>query len=265
MTATASTVSSALPAKRPRGRPSKASLAAAVGTSRDSVSSITTSNSSESVSGYSTPFTSNAATPADSNRQSKLEVVIPVVKPRDAAAKAMQQAKDYMMGIDSKKKRNLIEIADGEDDNMSDSSPITRRTRNDEQVARQLQDNFDQEAAEAFVSEVDDDTKRDQMNDDSDDFAIVNPKRKGKSVAQEPRRRAAATVAAQDSEEEEGYSDTFDFEPPAKKRKTAISKGKGKGKGKAKAKASSPPASIFSSSDDDIPGEWLSIPGTCPD
>lgn len=254
--ATASTVGPAVSVKRPRGRPSRASLAAAA-TSGDSVSSVTTSNYSESASGYSTPLTSNAATPADSNRQSKLEVVIPVVKTRDSAAKALQKAKDYMTGNDSKKKRGFIEVADSEDDDLLDGSPITRRTRHDEQVARQLQEDLDREAAEAYVSEDDQGEDQDEMDEDSDDFPPVDTKGKGKSksVAPRPRSRAAAKTVVQDEDEDEDDSDSVDFEPPVKRRKTVVSKGKGKGK--AKAKVPLPPQSVIDDDDDgdDIPGK----------
>ncbi|KAJ4388808.1 DNA repair protein rad16 [Gnomoniopsis smithogilvyi] len=262
--AASSAFSPSMPAKRPRGRPSKASLAAAAAAaaaSRDSVSSITTSNDSESVSGYSTPFTSNAATPAESNRQAKLEVVIPVVKSRDSAAKAMQKAKDYMMGKDSKKKRIFTEIADSEDDDLSDTSPITRRTRNDEHVARQLQEDLDREAAEAIQSqdESDDDERvqDDQVDEDSDDLATFDPKGKGRSkpTASRSRGRAPTKLVVSDSEDdEEDFSDSVELEPPTKKRKTAVSKGKSKAKGKGKAKMPPPPPPGFDDDeDDDIP------------
>lgn len=249
------------------------------------MSSVTTSNCSESVSGYSTPFTSNAATPADSNRQSKIEVVIPVVKTRDSAAKAMQKAKDYMMGNDTKNKRQITEIADSEDDDLSDPSPIARRTRNDEQVARKLQEDLDREAAEAFVSEeaYEESVDQDLMDENSDDLATLDPKGKGKgkSTAPRSRGRAAAKLAISDSDdEEEEFSDSIDFEPPTKKRKTTVMKGKGKGKAKTQAKRRPdvlraqlkhknlaktnipvhPPSPGFDDDEDeDIPRKWLDL------
>lgn len=259
-------MSPTIPAKRPRGRPSKASLAAAAAISRASVSSATTSNESESVSGYSTPFTSNTATPAESSRQSKIEVVIPVVKTRDSAAKAMQKAKDYMLGKDAKKARGFTEIADSEDDELFNTSPITSRTRNDEHVARQLQEDLDREAAEAYISESDHEEalEQDEMVEDSEDLPLANSKGKGKSVAPRPRprprgRAAAKSMVLDSDDDEEDYSDSGDFEPPSKKRKTAVSKGKTTSMAKGKGKARMPPPPSLGSDDDveddDIPGK----------
>lgn len=228
------------------------------------MSSATTSNESESVSGYSTPFTSNTATPAESNRQSNIEVVIPVVKTRDSAANAMQKAKDYMLGKDAKKTRDFTEIADSEDDDFSNTSPITLRTRNDEHVARQLQEDLDQEAAEAYVSDSDDEEalEQDEMDEDSEDLPLANSKAKGKSVAPRPRprgRAAASSMVPDSDDDEEDYSDSGDFEPPSKKRKTAGSKGKtasmAKGKGKARMPPPPSPGSDDDVEDDDIPGK----------
>lgn len=231
------------------------------------MSSATTSNESESISGYSTPFTSNTVTPAESSRQSKIEVVIPVVRTRDSAANAMQKAKDYMMGKDVKKNRGFTEIADSEDDDLANTSPITSRTRNDEHVARQLQEDLDREAAEAFVSESDDQEAVEQreLDESSEDLPLAKSKGKGKgkSVAPlpRPRGRAAAKLMMPDSEDddEEIDSESDDFEPPAKKRKTAVPKAKqtskAKGKGKAKMPPPPSPGSDDDEEDDEMPGE----------
>ncbi|CAN8095617.1 unnamed protein product [Discula destructiva] len=245
--------------KRPRGRPSKASMAAA-SVGRDSTSSVTTSNYSESVSGYSTPLTSKAATPAESTRTAKLEIVLPSAKSRGgsaASAEAMQRAKDYMMGIDSKKgKREFTEIADSEedDDDLSNTSPATQRFRHDEQIARQFQEELDREAAEAYVSEdergasdlemiakdTDDLSELSDVSDVSDISDVVikgkgKGKAKAKAIAPRARGRPSTKTVVQDSDDDIDFrsdDDSVDFEPPTKKRKTAVSKGKGKGKAK---------------------------------
>lgn len=166
------------------------------------------------------------------------------------------------MGTDSKKKRGFIEIADSEDDDLSDTFPITQRTRNDEQVARQLQEDLDREAAEAYESEDEsaEGVEQDQMDEDSDDLATVDPKGKGKGKLVAPRSRGGAAVkhVISDSEDDEAdYSDSVDFEPPTKKRKTTVSKGKAKSKVKGKGKAKMPPplsAGFDDDEDEDMPG-----------
>lgn len=230
------------------------------------MSSVTTSNDSESVSGYSTPFTSNTVTPAESSRQSKIEVVIPVVRTRDSATNAMQKAKDYMMGKDVQKNRGFTEVADSEDDHLSNTSPVTSRTRNDEHVARQLQEELDREAAEAFVSESDNENAVEQheLDDSSEDLPLANSKGKGKgkgkSVAPPRRPRGRAVfMPDSDDDDEEIDSDSDNFEPPSKKRKTAVSREKQSmmAKGKGKAKMPPPPSPGFDDDeeDDEIPGE----------
>lgn len=174
---------------------------------------------------------------------------------RDSAAKAMQKAKDYMLGKDAKKTRGFTEIADSEDDDLSNTSPTTLRTRNDEHVARQLQEDLDREAAEAYVSESDDEAvpEQDEMDEDSEDLPLANSKGKGKSVATRPRPRgrAGAKSMVLDSEnDEEDYSDPVDFEPPSKKRKTAASKGQTTRGAKGKGKARMPPPPSPGSDDD---------------
>lgn len=251
--------------QRPRGRPSKASLAAAAG-SRDSASSITTSKDSESVSGRSTPLTSNSATPAESTYKGKLEVVIPFIKSQGSAAsaEAMQRAKDYMLGKDKKKKRIFSEIADSEDDDndLEELSPAQQRLRQDELIARQLQDALNQEDEDqgAFAIDADDSDDLSTLSDPPEisDSSIPVTKGKGKGKAKanapRPRGRPSKKMAVQqpeDDEEEDGedYPDSDDFEPLAKKRKVATPKGKGKGKGKGRAKRLALPDSDADSSD----------------
>lgn len=284
--------------KRPRGRPSKASLAAAANAVKDSASSITTSNYSESVSGYSTPLTSNAVTPADSSRAPKLEADLSSAKARGPATsvKVIQRPQDYMLGIDSKKKRTFLEVADSDDDDaLSDPSPTAQRLRQDELIARQLQEVLDREMAVAIESddqlrerldremaealESDDDQRVYEVDDsdlvDSDDFlsdsmhTTTKSKSKGKAKATPLRRSGRpakkAFVKPEDSLDDEDWDSDFEFGPPAKKRrktagtnrlvKKTVSKGKGKGK------ASALPESDVESSDA-IPRAWS--PDSCP-
>lgn len=221
------------PVKRGRGRPSKASIAAAAAATRDSTSSVPNSNYSESVSDYSTPLTSNVPTPAPekpSARSAKFEVIIPAVsktsKTSGSTAMAIQKAKDYIMGNDSKRKRQFIEIADSEDDGTSDPSPNARRTRHDEDVARQLQEELDREAAEALVHGSEEDAFLGGMDEDSDEAPLADSKGKGKAVARRSRsgRSTAKAIVLGSSEDDDDF-----YEPPTKKQKT---KGKGKDKGK---------------------------------
>lgn len=223
---------------------------------RDSTSSVTNSNYSESVSGHSTPLTSNVPTPAPEKsltRTSKFEVVIPAsTKTRGSTATAMQKARDYIMGNDSKRKRGFVEIADSEDDELSDSSPIARRTRHDEKVARQLQEELDREAAAALISDDGQDASVDEMNHDSDDFSVAGPKGKGKgkAIARGSRsaRSGAKNIILDSEEDKEDYlSESVDYKPPTKKQKT-----------KGKAKMSAPPLS----DDDDVPGKLIPYPSS---
>lgn len=233
---------------------------------RDSTSSVTTPNYSESGSGYSTPLTSNVPTPApekSSTRTSKFEVVIPgSSKTRGSTMTAMQKAKDYMPGNDSKRKRGFVEIADSEDDEddeWADPSPMARRTRNDEKVARQLQEELDHEATLAFLASDDDqDASEDDMSDS--DFSVTDPKGKGKGKAVASRSRSTQPTTSdfiKDSEEddEDYVSDPVAYEPPTKKQKT---------KGKANM-----PAPPLSDDDEDEPGTSatdciLPTPNICP-
>lgn len=237
------------PVKRGRGRPSKASIAAASAT-RDSISSVTNSNDSESVSGYSTPLTSNVPTPAP-EKSSKFEVVIPSTSSKShvANATAMKKARDYMMRNDPKNKRGYVEIGDSEEDQLSDPSPNARRTRHDEKVARKLQEELDYQAA-ALMQDGDQNASEDELNGDGDDYSVASPKGKGKgkAVARPSRSTRNSTnqtgYSAQDSLHDSVDSD-YD-EPPAKRQKT-----------KGKARMTAPPMS--DNDDDDIPRELLPV------
>lgn len=244
--ASASSGNTAPPAKRTRGRPSKASLVAAVA-SGDSVSSAAPSNcsSNESVSGYSTPLTSHVATPAPeksqgaagpSTRSKKLEVVIPSLRSRGSAATALQKAKEYITANDSKRKRATFEIADSEDDELLDDSPNDRRTRHDEEVARQLQEELYREA-DILSSELDDAESEDERSDELDSPSASGGRGKGKAVARpRPRMtRSAVKHDIPDSDEAEESSDSVEYDPPSKRQKRAEqtkTKGSAKGKGK---------------------------------
>lgn len=256
----ASSGNTAPPVRRTRGRPSKASLAAAVA-SGDSVSSAAPSNcsSNESVSGYSTPLTSHVATPApdkpqvaasSSTRSKKLEVVIPALRTRDSAATALQKAKEYITANDSKRKRATFEIADSEDDELLDDTPNDRRTRHDEEVARQLQEELYREA-DVLTSEVDDGDSQDDVSDDIDSPSASDPKGKGKAVARpRPRTtRSAVKYDISDSDEAEESSGSVHYEPPSKRQKKAG------GTGSAKSKGKMPVAD--SDSEDDLPRKLL--------
>lgn len=176
------------PAKRPRGRPSRASLLAA---SRDSLSSVPASANYSSASDYSTPLTSNVATPApsfldgkpghSSTRASsrKIEVVIPAAKSRESNSNlqgmAIEKAnRKSLLNLSTKRKRQVIN--DSEDD-FSDDDPNAQRTRHDEQVARQLQAEMDKASAQAIQDGEDDDPL------DLSDAPLAMAKGKGKAVA----------------------------------------------------------------------------------
>ena len=265
--------------KRGRGRPSKASLAAAAAAKTASRSSVATSTyeSADSASGYSTPLTSNVTTPAPSlltdkskpasarsARSTKIEVLIPMRNTRESA-NMIQKAKDYMNKNASMSKRKRDVIADSEEDDFADGSPNAGRTRHDEKIARQLQEELDREAAEAvdaLISGDDDgvDYGTQQLvmaPSDSEDYPMADRKGKGKAIAtRRPRasRAAAEKYIVTDSDEDpedDDYSDPGDIEPPAKKQKIVL-KGRGKqasAKGKGKQ-----PAGTLSESDDDVSG-----------
>ncbi|KUI60803.1 DNA repair protein RAD16 [Cytospora mali] len=269
-------------AKRARGRPSKASLAAAAAAAnRESPSSVatSTSKSADSISGSSTPLTSNVTTPAPSLlmdktkqplprslRSSKLEVVIPMHKTHSSAADNIQKAKEYMMGnhsTTSKRKRDII--ADSDNDDLSDSYPDPGRTRHDEKIARQLQEELDREAAEtmdaqdASVTDNDDNDDDDDAQQytmatsDSEDYPLADRKGKGNAVATRPYRRASRAAAQShvvpdsDEDDDSDFSDSGDIKPPAKKQKILV-KGRGK-QGSAKGKQ---PAAALAESDYDV-------------
>lgn len=270
--------SNSLPVKRRRGRPSKASLAAAAAAAAaaansESISSLGTStySSADSVSGYSTPLTSNVTTPAPvdnaksastrSKRSSKVEAATPAVKSRGSGIKSNLKADDQSMGASSRTTRRtrLISVPDSEDDDLANDSPNARRILYDEEVARSLQAELNREVEGILF---DDDLEEPPIvESDSEDYAASDPKGKGKAVAT---RQASGTRAAakkrvvQDSDVDEDdddydddndYSDFADLAPPAKKQKTAV---RGRGK-QASAKGKAVKAPPVSDSDDDLP------------
>lgn len=154
-------------------------------------------------------------------------------------------------------RNRLAPVPDSDEDEFADDSPNARRIRLDEEVARSLQDELYREA-EGFLS-GDDPQEPPSIESDSDDFAVADPKGKGKAV---PTRQASGSRAAakkrvvqdsdDDEEDDDDYSDFVDLEPPTKKQKTAA-KGRRK-QASTKGKKSIPRASAFlSDSDDDLP------------
>lgn len=165
----------------------------------------------------------------------------------------MQRAKDYMLGNDSKKKRGFVEIANSEDDDddlLLDQSPAARRTRHDEHIARQLQEDLDREAAEALGSEDDrimqevmDQQERDGLSDLSDTVDVVSKgKGKGKGKAVASRSSARYNPHGNDLEDDRTLQELIDQqqrdEPSDLSELSDIDDVKGKGKGKAKVGAS---------------------------
>lgn len=269
--------SNSLPVKRGRGRPSKASLAAAAAAAAaaansESLSSLGTStySSADSVSGYSTPLTSNVTTPAPvdnakpastrSTRSSNLEAASPAVKGRGSGTKSNLKADNQPTGDSLRTiiRNRLLAVTDSEDDDLADDSADARRTRHDEEVARSLQEELDREVR-AVLFDVDSE-EQPTMDSDSEDYAVTDPKGKGKAVAT---RRASGTRAAakkrvvqdsdvdeeDDCDDDDDYSDFADLAPPAKKQKTAA---RGRGK-QTSAKGKKPAAAIPSDSDEDLP------------
>lgn len=269
--------SNSLPVKRGRGRPSKASLAAAAATAAaaansESLSSLGTStySSADSVSGYSTPLTSNVTTPAPvdhakpastrSTRSSNLEAASPAVKGRGSGTKSNLKAGNQSTGDSLRTiiRNRLLAVTDSEDDDLADDSPDARRTRHDEEVARSLQEELDREVRGVLFD--DDPEEQPIMDSDSEDYAVTDPKGKGKAVA--TRQASGARAAAKkrvvqysdvdeddDFDDDDDYSDFADIAPPAKKQKTAA---RGRGKQTA-AKGKKPATTIPSDSDDDLP------------
>lgn len=157
-------------------------------------------------------------------------------------AKAQQDAKDFITAKDPKRKRAVLEVADSEDDELLDDTPNARRTRHDEEVARQLQEEYYREVDDSMSGNHDDDGDP-QGEDDEDDEDVESlsepesdPKGKGKAVSRpRPRTtRSAANLIVADSDEES--SDSIQYEPPTKRQKKAASTGgnvsSAKGKGK---------------------------------
>lgn len=265
-----------LPIKRGRGRPSKASLAAAAAAAaaaainNESISSLGTStySSAGSVSGYSTPLTSNVTTPAPvdnakpastrSTRSSIIEAASPAVKSRGSGTKSKLKADRQPVDTSSRATRSnrLVAVPDSDDEDLADDSPNARRIRHDEEIARSLQDELNREVEGILF---DDDLEEQPMvESDSEDYAATDPKGKGKAVVT---RKASGTRAAakkrvvQDSDidDDDDYddddSDFADLAPPAKKQKTAV---RGRGK-QASAKGKGVVAPLASDSDDDLP------------
>lgn len=182
------------------------------------------------------------------------------MKTRGSAAKALQDAKDFITANDSKRKRADFEVADSEDDELLDDTPNARRTRHDEEVARQLQEEFYRDA-NALPSEIEDSELQDEESEDSEHPSVPDLKGKGKAVARpQPRtRRSAGKASVPDSDEAEESSDSAEREPPTKRQKKAVvagAKASGKGKGKMPA--------VPSDSEDDVPRELLNFSHSYP-
>lgn len=257
--------------KRGRGRPSKASLAAAAAAAaaaNESLSSLGTSiySSADSVSGYSTPLTSNVTTPAPvdnakamssrSTRSGNFDRASPAVKSRESGATSNLRANNRSLNTSSRvTRRNRLDVVPDSEDFEPEDEIGDRRIIHDEEVARSLQNELNREV-EGFV--IDDDAEEQSMlASDSEDYAATDPKGKGKAVST---RKASGTRAAakkhvvQDSEvddddDDDDDSDFADLAPPAKKQKTTA---RGRGK-QAAAKGKKVAAALVSDSDDDLP------------
>lgn len=247
-----------------------AAAAAAAAINSESISSLGTStySSADSVSGYSTPLTSNVTTPTPvdnvkpastrSKRSSNVEAASPAVKSRGSGTKSKLKADIQSMDTSSRatQRNRLVAVPDSEDEDLADDSPNARRIRHDEEVARSLQDELNREVEGLLFD--DDLDEQPMIKSDSEDYAATDPKGKGKAVAtrQASRTRAAAKkrmVQDSDIDDDEYYddddSDFADLAPPAKKQKTAV---RGRGK-QASAKGKGVVAPTASDSDDDLP------------
>jgi hypothetical protein len=267
--------------KRGRGRPSKASLAAAAAAAaagnNESLSSLATStySSGDSVSGYSTPLTSNVTTPAPldnaksaptrSTRSGTLDTASPAVKSRGSATASNSKANSQPATASSKAnpRDRLAVVPDSEDHDLDDNESSNARTRYDEEVARSLQNELDREAGE-FLSE-DDAEEQSMLGSENEDYIAADPKGKGKAVAirkTSGTRSAAKRRVIQDSDvdvdqddqddQDDDYSDFADLAPPPKKQKIAV---RGRGK-QAVAKGKQVAAPTASDSDDDLPRKF---------
>lgn len=263
--------------KRGRGRPSKASLAAAAAAAaaaNESLSSLGTStySSADSVSGYSTPLTSNVTTPAPvdnvkatstrSTRSANIDTASPALKSRGSGATSNLRANNRSVNASSRvTRRNRLDVVPDSEDFENEDEIGDRRILHDEEVARSLQNELNREV-EGFL--IDDDAEEQSvLESDSEDYAATDPKGKGKAVST---RKASGTRAAakkhvvQDSEvddddDDDDDSDFADLAPPAKKQKTTA---RGRGK-QAAAKGKQVAAALVSDSDDDLP---CKSPGT---
>lgn len=254
-----------------------AAAAAAAAANSESLSSLGTStySSADSVSGYSTPLTSNVTTPAPvdntkpastrSNRSSNLEVAIPAAKSRGSDTKSKLKAENLSMDTSSRpaRRNRLTAVPDSEDDVLADESPNATRIRYDEEIARSLQNELNREVEGSFF-DVEDDAEDPEddfeeppvIESDSDDYAATDPKGKGKAVASRKTsvtRAAAKKHVVQDldieDDEDDDDSDFADLAPPAKKQKTAVrSRGK-----PASVKGKRAVVPLVSDSDDDLP------------
>lgn len=231
--------------KRPRGRPSKAPLAAA-SSSKNTNSSNSTSTYSESASGYSTPLTSNVPTPAPekSTGSEKFTIVLPSVNTRRNQEEALQKAKNYMLGTDSKP-AVLADLTDGE---ISNESPGFNLTRHDEEVARRLQEEIYREVEDEYNGKSDVESSLSNLSVDGDGDSDIVPsakaKGKGRAVPTLPRRSGRKSIKPVIADSED---DLYDYEPPAKRLKNA--KGKGVDTAPQHARRSNKP-SFFDSEDD---------------
>ncbi|POS75303.1 adenosinetriphosphatase [Diaporthe helianthi] len=280
----ASAAKNSLPVKRGRGRPSKATLAAAAAAAtaaNESLSSFgnSTYSSADSASGYSTPLTSNVATPAPvdnakststrSTRSGNLDTTSTAVKGRGSALSSNSKANNQSVSASSRvtRKTRLAIVPDSEDYDLEDDSLDAQRIRYDEQVARSLQNELNREV-EGFISDGDDAEEQSMLESDSEDYAATDPKGKGKALATRKASdsRAAALkrviqdsdvdVDDEDEDEDDEYSDFAELAPPAKKQRTTV-RGRGKQmawKGKqAASKGKQLAAPLEFDSDEDLP------------
>lgn len=131
------------------------------------------------MSGYSTPLTSNGPTPVSDQSLTNIEIVIPTSsKMRTNGISPIQKAANYMLGNGSKRKRQTMVISDSEEDEeFSDTAGNSARTRHDAKVARQLQEEFDREAALALFKSEDEAQEKDH-NSSFKKQKLINPKNK---------------------------------------------------------------------------------------
>lgn len=149
----------------------------------------------------------------------------------------------------------MFEVADSEDDELLDDSPNARRTRHDEEVARQLQEEYYREA-DGLNSHHhnEDDDLQDEDDEDTESQSEPDPKGKGKAVSRPRSRttRAAVKSVVADLDEPEESSDAVEDEPPSKRQKKTAARGSASSaKGKGKMLALDP------ESEDDLPRKLI--------